>query len=169
MQNLLSSTLVSKNLKTRVYRTIILPVLYGCETWCVTLRDEHRLRVFENRVLRRMFRFNRDGVTAEWRRLHDEKLYSLCCTLNISRVIKSRKMKWAGHVGRMGDRSGACRVLVWRPDRRRPLGRPRHRWEDNIKMDLQALEWGGIDWIDLAEDMDSWRTLVKAVMNLRVP
>jgi hypothetical protein len=110
--------------------------------------EEHRLRVFKNRVLRRTFEPKRDGVTGEWRRLHNEELNDLLSSPNIIRVIKSRRMRWAVHVERMGEGRGAYRVLVGRPEGRRPLGRPRHRWEDNIKMDLQEVEWGGhgLDW-----------------------
>ena len=136
MQNLLSSSLLSKNLHIKIYRTIILPVvLYGCETWSLTLREEHRLRVFENRVLR-IFGPKRDGVTGEWRKLHNEKLNDLYSSPNIVRVIKSRRMRWAGHVARMEEGRGVQKVLVGKPEGKRPLGRPRHRWEDNIKMDL---------------------------------
>ena len=104
MQNLLSSSLLSKNLKIKVYRIIILPVvLYGCETWSLTLREERRLRVFENRVLRRIFGSKRDEVTGEWRKLHEE-LNNLYSTPNIVRVIKSRRMKWAGHVAHVWGR-----------------------------------------------------------------
>jgi hypothetical protein len=157
-------------LQVKIYRTIILPVvLCGCETWSVTLREKHRLRVFENRVLRGIFGPRRDGVTGEWRRLHNEELNDLYSSPNIIRVIKPRRMRWTGHVARMGEGSGAYRVLVGRPGGRRPLGRPRRRWEDNIKMDLQEVGWGGMDWIDMAQDRDRWRAVVSAVMNLRVP
>jgi hypothetical protein len=88
---------------------------------------------------------------------------------NIIREIKSRRMRWAGHVARMGEGRGAYRILVGRPEGRRPLGRPRRRWEDSIKMDLQEVGWGAMDWIDMAQDRNRWRALVCAVMNLRVP
>ena len=103
----------------------------------------------------------------ERRKLHEE-LNDLYCSPNIVRVIKSRRMRWAGHVARMGEGRGVCRVLVRKHEGKRPFGRPRHRWEDNIKMDLQEVGCGGMDWIDLAQDRDSWWALVTAVMNLRV-
>jgi hypothetical protein len=127
--------LLSRSVNIKILRTIILPVvLYSYETWSLTLREECRLRVFENRVLSRIFGPKRDEVTGEWRRLHNEKLYALYSSPNI-RAIKSRRVRWAGHVARMGDRRGAYRVLVGKHERRRPLGRSRRRWEDNIKMD----------------------------------
>ena len=116
--------------------------MYGCETWLLTLWEECRLRVFEYRVLSRIFGPKRGVVTREWRRLHNEELNDLCSSPNIIQVIKSRRMKWVGHVARMGGRRGAYRVLVGKPEGKRPLGRPRYRWEDNIKMDLQELGWG---------------------------
>jgi hypothetical protein len=149
--------------KIRVYRTIILPVvLYGCETWSLTLREEQRLRVFENRVLRRIFGPKGDEATGEWRRLHNEELNDLYSSPNIFRVIKSRRMTWAGHVARMGKTRGAYRILVGRPEGRRPLGRRRRRWEDNIKMDIEDVGWVGMDWIELAQNRDKWRALVNA-------
>jgi hypothetical protein len=130
-------------MKIKIYRSIILPVvLYGCETWSLTLREDHRLRVFENRMLRRIFGPKRDDLTGEWSRLHNEELDDLYSSPNIIRVTKSVRMRWAGHVARMGEGRGAYRILVGRPEGRRPLGRPRRRWEDNIKMDLQEVRWG---------------------------
>jgi hypothetical protein len=106
--------------------------------------------VFENRVLRRIFWPKRDGVTVEWRRLLNEELNDLYSSPNIIWVIKSRKMRGAGHVAHMGEGRGAYRILLGRPEGRRPLGRPRRRWEDNIKMNLQEVGWNGMDWIDMA-------------------
>jgi len=144
-------------------------VLYGCETWSLTLREESKLGVFDNMVLRRIFGLRRDEVTGEWRRLHNEELNDLYSSPNIVRVIKSRRMRWAGHVARMGEERGVYRVLVGKPEGRRPLGRPRLRCVDNIRTDLQEVEYVYMDWIGLAQDRDRWRTLVSAVMNLRVP
>jgi hypothetical protein len=128
VQNLLTSRLLSKNLKIRIYRIIILPVvLYGCEIWSLTLKEERRLRVFENRVLRSIFGPKWDEVTGEWRKLHNEELNGLYSLPNIVRVIKSRRLRWAGHVARMGDVRGVYRVLVGKPEGKRPLGRPRRR------------------------------------------
>jgi len=106
--------------------------------------------VFENRVLRRIFGPKRDEVTGEWRKLHNEELNDLYCSPNIFRVIKSRKIRYAGHVARMGERRGGYRVLMGKPEGKRTLGRPRSRWEDNIKMDLQEVGCVGMDWIELA-------------------
>ena len=133
------------------------------------MREKHRLRVFEKMVLRRIFRPKKDEVTGQWRKLHNEGLNDLCSSPNIVRVIKSRRMRWAGHVVRMGERTSVYRVVVGKPEGKRPLGRPRRRWENNIKMDLQEVGCGGMDWIELAQDRDRWRALVNAVMNLWVP
>jgi hypothetical protein len=108
--------------------------------------------VFENRVLRKIFGPKRDEVTGEWRRLHNEELNDLYSSPNITRVIKSRTMRWAGRVARMEGRRCSYRILVGRPEGRKPLGRPRRRWEYNIKMDLQEVGWGDMDWIDMAQD-----------------
>jgi hypothetical protein len=145
--------LLSKNLKIKMYRTIILPVvLYGCETWSLTLREDRKLRVNENKVLRRIFGPRSEEVTGEWRRLHNEELNDLYSSPSIVRVIKSRRMRWAGYVARMGEERGVYRVLVGKPEGRRPLGRPRRRWMNNIRMDLQEVGCGYMDWIGLAQD-----------------
>ena len=144
-------------------------VLHGCETWSLTLRDDRTLKLFENRVLPRIFGPKRDEVTREWRKLHNEELHDLYCSPNIVRVIRSIRMRWVVHVARMGEGRGVYRVLVGKPEGKRPLARPRRRWEDNIKMDLQEVGCGSIHWIELAQHRDSWRALVNAVMNLRVP
>ena len=124
--------------------------------------------MFENRVLR-IFVHKRDEVTREWRKLHNEELNNMYSSPNIVRVVISRRMRWAGHVARIRERRGVYRVLVGKPKRKTPLGRPRRRWEDNIKMDLQEIRYGGMDWIELVQDRDRWRRLVNTVMNLRVP
>jgi hypothetical protein len=119
----LSSRLIPRNLKIKIYKTVILPVVvYGCGTWSLTLREEHRLRFFENRVLRRIFGPKREE-DGSWRKLHNDELHSLYSSPNITRVIKSRRMRWAGHVARMGEGRGVYRVLVRRPERKRPLRR----------------------------------------------
>ena len=128
-----------------------------------------RKSVFENRVLRRVFGPKRDAVTGERRKLHNEELSDLYTLPNIVRVVKSRRMRWAGHVVRMGQARGVYRVLVGKPEGKRPMVRPRCRWEDNIKMDLQEVGGGCGDWMVLAQDRDRWRALVSTVMNLRVP
>ena len=125
--------------------------------------------LFENGVLRRIFGPKRDEVTGEWRKLHSEELKGLYSSPNIVRVIKSRRMRWVGHVARMGEWRGVYRVLVGKPEGKRPMGRPRRRWEDNIRMDLQDVGLGYEDWIGRAQDRDRWRALVCAVRNLRVP
>jgi len=139
------------------------------ETWSLTLREESKLRVLENRVLRIIFGPRRDEVTGEWRRLHNEELNDLYSSPNILRVIKSRRMRWARHVARMCEERGVYRVFVGKPEGRTPLGKPRRRWVYNIRTYLQEVGCGYMDWIGLAQYRDRWRTLVSAVMNLRVP
>jgi len=120
-------------------------------------------------ILRRVFGPKRDEVTGEWRKIHNEELSDLYSLPNVVRVVKSRRMRWAGHVARMGQGRGVHRVLVGRPEGKRPLGRPRRRWGDNIKMDLQEVGGSWEDWMELAQDRDRWRALVGTVMKLRVP
>jgi hypothetical protein len=130
----LSSLLLSKNVKIIIYKTKSLPVvLYGCEIWSPTLTEEHRLRVFENRMLRRIFGPKRDEVTECWRKLHNEELHNLYSSTNIVRMIKLRRMRWAGHVARVGGRSGMHIGYRWESQKERP----RCRWVDNIKIDLR--------------------------------
>jgi hypothetical protein len=126
---------MSRNVKIKIYKTIILPVvLYGCETLSLTLREEHRLRVFENRVLRRIFGPKRYEVTGGWRKLHNKELHGLYFSPSIVRVIRARRMRWAEHVARMGEVRAAHNILVGRPEGRRPLedlgvdGRITLRW-----------------------------------------
>ena len=127
------------------------------------------LRVFENRVLRRVFGPKRDEVTGEWRKLHNVELSDLYSLPNIVRVVKSRRMRWAGHVARVGEGRGVHRVLVGKREGKRPLGRPRRRWESNIKMDLQEVGGSCGDWMELAQGRDMWRALVNTVRNFQVP
>jgi hypothetical protein len=146
VQNLLPSHLLSKNLKVRVYKTIILPVvLYARETWSLLLREEYRLRVFENRVLRRIFGPKRDEVTGEWRKLHNEELHDLYYSPSIIRI--------------MGEKRNAYTLLVGKPEGKRPLGRRRRRWVDNIRMYLGEVGWCDVDWIGLTQDRNRWRAL----------
>jgi len=128
-----------------------------------------RLRVFESRVLRSIFGPERDKVTGEWGKLHNEELNDLYSSTSIVWEIKLRKMRWVVYVAYLGDRRGVYRVLAGKPEGKRPVGRPKHRWEDNINMDLQEVRCGAMDWIDLAHDRDSWQARVNAVMNFRVP
>jgi hypothetical protein len=152
-----------QNFKDQDIQTYNLPlVLYGCEAWSLTLREECRLRVFKNRELRRIFGSKRDEVTEEWKKLHNDELNYLYSSPNIVQVIKSRRMRWVGHVACMGEGRGVHRVLVGKPEARRP----RHRWEDNIKINLQEVGCGDMDWIELAQDRNRWWAIVNAVMNL---
>jgi hypothetical protein len=128
------------------------------------LREKRRLKIFKNRTLRRIFGRKRDVVTGEWRKLHLEEVNDLYCQHNIVRVIKSKRIRWAGHVARMGER-----VLLVKSEGQRPLRRSRHRWEDNIKIDVQEVGYEGMDWIDLAQDRDRWRAIVNAVVKFRIP
>ena len=148
---------------------LLITLVEGFVTWSLTLRKERRLRVFENRVLRRVFGPKRNEVTGEWRKMHNEKLNDLYSLPSIVWVVKSRQMRWAGHVVCMGEDRGVQRVLVGKPEGKRPLGRSRHRWEDNIKMDLQEVGGGRGDWMELAQDRDRWRAFVGTVRGFRVP
>jgi hypothetical protein len=143
-------------------------VLYGRETWSLTIRKEHRLKVCENRVLRRIFGLKKDEVTGGWRKLHNEELRDLYSSSSIIRMIKSRRMRLAGHVARMVEKRNAYRLLVGKPEGKRTLGRPGYGWVDNIRMDLGETGCGGVDWISLVQDRNRWRAVVNSVMNLRV-
>jgi len=148
MQNLLSSRLLSKNVKIKIYRNIIFPVvLYGCEAWSLTLREERKLRVFENMVLRRIFGPRREEVTGEWRRLHNEERNDFYCSPNIVRVIKSRRMRWAGHVARMGEERGVYRVLLGKPEGKSHWG------------DLGVDGWIILGWISRRWNVGIWTGL----------
>ncbi|KAJ4437004.1 hypothetical protein ANN_17136 [Periplaneta americana] len=131
--------------------------------------EEERLRVFENKVLRKIFGAKRDEVTGEWRKLHKTELHALYSSPDIIRDIKSRRLRWAGHLTCMGESRNAYRVLIWRPEEKRSLGRPRRRWEDNIKMDLREVGYDDRLWINLAQNRDRWRAYIRAAMNLWVP
>jgi len=118
------------------------------------MREERRLRVFEYRVLRGIFGRKRDELTGEWRKLHNEELNDLYSSPNFVRLAKWRRMGWVGRAARMAERRGVFRVLVGKPEGKNPIGRPRLRWEDNIKIHLQEVECGSMDWIELAQDRD---------------
>jgi hypothetical protein len=124
--------------------------------------------VFENRVLRRIFGPKRDEVTEEWKKLHNEDVRILYSSPNIIRQIKSRRLRWAGHMAHMGEESKVYRVLMGKPEGKRSLGRPRRRWEDGIRMNVREIGLGSVDWIQLDQDRNRWRALVNTVMNLRV-
>jgi hypothetical protein len=141
----------------KIYKNIILPVvLYGCETWSLTVREEHKLRVFENRMLRGIFGPKRDGEMGMWRKLYNEGLHNLYSSPSIIRIIKSRRIRWAGHVVRMGEKRNVYRLLVGKSEGKTPLGRPRRRWINIIKMGLLEIGLNVVDWIGLAQDRYRW-------------
>jgi hypothetical protein len=135
----------------------------------IYVREEHKLRVFENRVLRRMFGPKRDRLAGAWRKLHNEELHSLYSSPSIIIIIKLRRMRWAEHVARMGEKRNVYMFLIGKPERKRPLGRPRRWWIDNIKMDLLEIGLSAVYWIGLGQDRYRWRALVNSVMHLRPP
>ena len=143
-------------------------MLHDCEAWSLTLKEERRLRVFENRILRRIFGSKRDS-NCEWRRINNNELHSLYRSPNIIRVIKSRRLRWAGHVARMEEGRSAFKILADTPAGNIPLGKPRRRREDNIRMDLEEIDINAGNWVDSAQDRGYLRALVNAVLNLRVP
>jgi hypothetical protein len=158
-----ATPVLSENVKIRIYKNSFLPLaLYGCETWSLTLREEHRLRVFENRVLRRIFEPKRDEVTGGWRKLRNEELHNLYSSSSIIRMMTLRRVRWAGHVARMREKRNAYKILVGKSKGKRPLGRSRIKWVDN------EIAWNDMDWIDLAQGRNYWRAFVKTVLNLRV-
>jgi hypothetical protein len=132
------------------------------------LGEEHRLRVFENKVFRKIFGLKREEDGSR-RKLHNDEIHSLYSSPNIVRVIKSRRIRWAGHVARMVEGRGVYRILVGRPESKRQLERPRRRWENNIKLDLREIGIDGANWIRLAQDRVQWRAFVNTVIDLRVP
>jgi hypothetical protein len=125
--------------------------------------------VFENHVQRIIFGPKRDEVTEDWRKLHNVELHNLYSSPSIIRMIKSRSMRWAGHVVCMGAKRNTYRIVVRKPEGKKPLGRPRRSCEDNIETDFREIVWGGMDWIDLTQDRDPRRALLNTIMNLRVP
>jgi hypothetical protein len=150
VQSVMSFFFIYKNIKIKICRTKILSlVLYGCETWSLTLRDKHRLRVLENRVLKRIFGLKREEVAGGWKRLHNEEFHNLYASPNII-----RRMESAGHVARKGEMRNTYGTLVGNPEGKRPLRRPRHTWENNIRMYFREMGWKGVDWMHLAQDRD---------------
>ena len=145
----------------RLQKYYLSVVLYGCETWLLTFGEDRRIGLFETRVLRRIFGPKRDEVMREWRKL----LTGLYSSPKIVQMIKLRKMRWV-HIG---ERRDVYMVLVGKPEGRRPHGKPKRRWDDNIQIDLPQMGCGGMDWMELTQDKDRWWALVNAIMNLRVP
>ena len=161
--------MLSRNVKINVCRTIIsFVVLYGCEVRSFVLREEHRLRVVESRVLRRLFGPKRVEVTRERKRLHNEELYDLYCSPNIVRGYHIEKNEMGGVCSNMGQRNGTYGVWM-EPEGKRPLDKPRRRWKGNVKIDRKEVGGGNMDLDDLRQDSERWLTLVNAVMDLRVP
>jgi hypothetical protein len=143
-------------------------VLYGFDTWSLILREEHRLRVFENRVLRRIFRPKRDKVTGDWRKLHNEELYNLVLLAKRKQNDQVKEDEMGRACSTNGEKRDPYRILVGKPEEKGALRRPRSRWVDNIKVYLREIIWDGMDRIDLAQDRERWRALVNTVMNLRI-
>jgi hypothetical protein len=155
VQYLLSSRLLWRNVKIRIYTTIIfLVALYGCETWSLTLREGHRPSSFDNRVLKSTFGLERYEVRVQWKNVHNKEIHDLYSSPGIIRMMKSRRMRWAGHVAQMRNERKVNRLFVRKPEGKRPLGRPRYRKVDNIRMDFGEMGWGDVGWIGLAQDMN---------------
>jgi predicted small integral membrane protein len=166
VQSLLFPCLLSRNVKIKII--ILLAVLYGCETWSLTLREGSRLRVFENRVRRTRFGPKRGEVMGEWRKLHSGEFCNLYLSQNIIRKFKSRRTRWVGHAALMGEERKVYKTSVGKPKGKRLFRRLRHRWEDGIRMGLCEFCWVGVEWIHLAQDRDWWQVVVNMVMNLRI-
>ena len=132
--------------------------IYGYTLFEVTLREESRLSVFENRILRRILELKRDE-NGEWRRFHSKELHSLYRSPNIVRVITSIRLRWAGYVARREEGRSAFKILTGKPTGKRPLGRPRRRWEDNIRMELEEIDVNAGNWVDSAQEKNYWRVL----------
>ena len=152
----------------KIYKIMLSVVLHGCKTTSLTLREERTLNVFESRILRRVFGSKRDE-NGQWRRLHNEDLHCLYHLPNIVREIKSRRQRWASHVVRMEEGRSAFKILTGNPTGMRPLGTPRHRWEDNLRLNLKEIGISTRDWVDSAQDRDYWRALKTAALNFQVP
>ena len=169
VQTVFYSRFLSKNLKIKIIKTIIfLVVLYGCETLSLRLNKGCKTRVFENLTMRRIF-WPKRNENREWRRLHNEELLSSYRSASIVRVIKFRRLRWVAHVARMDEGQRSFKILTDKPTWKRPLGGPRCRWEDNIRMDLNEIATNTRNWVDSAQDRDYYRAFVNAVLNLRVP
>jgi hypothetical protein len=144
-------------------------VVYGCETWSLALKEEHRASAYESRVSRRIFGPKRGETTRGWKQLHNEELHNLYSSPNIIRMVTSRRMRWVGHVACIWAKLNVYRILVGKPEGKIPLERPKYRREDNIKMHVGGLGWSSMDWIDPAQDRDQWRALVNTVLHFRIP
>ena len=159
----LKSSMLSRATKTQIYTTIIRPVvLYGCETWRLTKESERRLNVFERSILRKIWGPVMDDEAGEWRRRHNHELIALSGLPPITNVIRSQRLRWAGHASRKEDGQLVKEIMVGRPLGTRPLGRPRKRWIDNMKEDMNKLGEDPEEWRQLSEDRAVWKRLVKA-------
>ena len=160
------SRILSRATKTQIYTTIIRPVvLYGCETWALTKQLENKLEIFQRSILRRIWGPVWDGEAGEWRRRHNHELIALSGLPPISNVIRSQRLRYAGHIARMEERRLTRRAMLGKPVGTRPRGRPRKRWLDNVVEDLGILEINPNEWMGLAEDRTFWRRTVKAAMD----
>jgi hypothetical protein len=143
--------------KTDIDKTVVFPlVFHGCESWPVTFSEDCGLMAFKNRVLSGMLGTKKEEVTGGWTELYNVEHHTLYFSPNIFRVIKSRRMRWVGHVAHMVYKRYEYRIFIGKPEGRRPLGRSGNWWEDNIKVDLEEIQWEDVDWIYLAKDRDQW-------------